>query len=142
MFHHEPISGLPATAHFEFVFGDFHRFLAKIAHAYAVSKLGVDGFIPFLPYYIRRNNNTSLYKYVGSQMPEGRCDSLHWIELIKINSIVDYKSLTIRPTYLYSVRIPLFSNMDAPIYEVAVGSMLPEEFMGIARSTTSGFLKR
>jgi hypothetical protein len=98
-------------------FVDFGRFLAKIAHSYAVAKLGVGMFIPFLTRAVRNEYPMNLSHYVGGQVsqykPKGMV-ALHDLS-IGLCSAPAFKS------ELIFVNVRLFAPFSLPSYEIIVG---------------------
>ncbi|TPJ77195.1 HNH endonuclease [Mesorhizobium sp. B2-6-2] len=98
----------------------FCQFLAKIAHGFAVSKLG-DTFIPYHREFIRRKfakDETDQRRYHligGSITDEEPTSNLHELAL---------SSGTIDDVTHYLVRIRLFAKLGAPVYLVLVGQRL------------------
>jgi len=94
----------------------FSRVLAKIAHAYAVAKLGIDGFEPFLVDLIHQRNVVRAPELVGSEpeIPPPTSGVVHELDFIGDNNFV-------------VVRIRLFasSSIDGahgfPVYLVVAG---------------------
>src|SRR5262249_4088037 len=94
----------------------FSRFLAKIAHSYAVARLGFDGFKPFLLDLIHRRNVEKALELVGSEpeIPPPAKGKFHELDLVPHNEFV-------------VVRIRLFASSSAdgkamPVYLVVAGA--------------------
>lgn len=89
---------------------DLGRTLAKIAHAYAVAELGVDGFKPYLLDIILNRPPLHTGHYVGAfgHAPEG--EDLHTIEL---HSFWEAHGV--------GVEIQLFAPWSMPVYVVIAG---------------------
>jgi hypothetical protein len=103
----------------------FHRFLAKMAHGYAVAHLGIDGFKFYLYDLIAGNDAMAGRQYIGRPFPEGsfgpKLKRLHRI------SLHSYARWGIR---YHTVTIQLFANIymgeepkaiGTPLYWVIVG---------------------
>ena len=94
---------------------EFARFLAKIAHVYAVAELGLDAFKPVLTNAILDKPPMLLSHYVGGQISdrtEKQQVDLHELEVFRY--LFDGRQLVI-------VRIQLFAFYDFPAYELVVG---------------------
>ncbi|MBN9089168.1 MAG: hypothetical protein J0J01_19860 [Reyranella sp.] len=91
----------------------FMRVLAKIAHAYTVAILGLDGFIPLLPNYIIGDNDGARHFYVGSDLSlEPQTDLLHDLK---------FEEATVEQWEFIVLRIRLFANLQSPTYRVVSG---------------------
>jgi hypothetical protein len=94
----------------------FSRVLAKIAHAYAVARLGVDGFEPFLIDLIHQRNVVRAPEFVGSEpeTPPPASGVVHELGLVENQNFV-------------VVRIRLFASSSIqgahgfPVYLVVAG---------------------
>lgn len=95
------------------------RSLAKIAHSFAVTTLGLDGFEPVLCNYIQGREDLSAGLYVGSwsEVPPAE-DSGHQIQL-------SLEAASNGTLYLVA-SIRLFSWFGAPVYHVVVGTELAD----------------
>jgi hypothetical protein len=95
---------------------DFGRFLAKIAHSFAVGLFGIGSFIPVLTPLIRGEGDlTDIWRYVGApvdQIPIVETNHLH------VLSPIDASNARGR---LLIVRIRLFASNKLPAYDVIVG---------------------
>ena len=98
------------------------RFLAKIAHGYAVRELGLDGFIPFLPNYILGDYDLWCFCYVGgtyagkkARKLEQKGEELHEIS-------IEEPSASTWPFVM--VRLRLFSCYGAPTFRIIAGYRL------------------
>lgn len=93
------------------------RVLAKIAHAYTVSVLGLDGFVPLLPHFIMGNGDGARFFYVGSSLTVDppNPDALHE---------VGFEEPATEQWQLWVVRIRLFAQFGAPTYRVVSGFRL------------------
>lgn len=102
-------------------FGALAQMLSKIAHAYAVSQIGLDSFEPYLVGGIVSRTIPSVNtRLIGSRANnDGGQLSLHEIELDQV------RSRNRRDPNLYVVcRIRLFSLLATPTYEIVVGRVL------------------
>jgi hypothetical protein len=93
----------------------FARFLAKMAHGYAVAILGIRGFVPILQEFILGRNPEGIH-YVGclpSEPPNAQQTTLHELNLShNVPGLGSY----------VAVRIRLFASFPAtPVYCVVVG---------------------
>ena len=92
---------------------EFVRMVAKIAHSYAMARLGSDAFIPFLLPIIRDNLTDNAVQYVGGmQSTERAATELHQL------GIVTHPSA---PRDLVMVRVRMLACLETPTYVVAVG---------------------
>jgi hypothetical protein len=117
--------------------GPFWRTLAKIAHGYAVSVIGLERFKPYLHNYIRESgecdqdgrfcDGSHLTYYIGNidESHWHRTYSLHSLEITETTVQVYHKYLFFKR--LAVVYIQLFSVYGFPVYEIVVG-----EFTGPA----------
>jgi hypothetical protein len=94
----------------------FSRFLAKIAHSYAVAQLRLEGFSPLLLDLIHQRNTQNAPELVGSEedTPPPSTGVLHELSLVPNNEFV-------------VVRIRLFASSSAggvamPVYLVVAGT--------------------
>ncbi len=90
----------------------FCRMISKIAHAFAVAKIGLANFTPVLNPIIIKNNVSHCMYYLGSinknEAPES---DLHKLEILEFNNI-DVIFVTVR----------LLCKLGTPTYIVAVGT--------------------
>lgn len=102
---------------------DFARFLAKIAHSYAVAILGPESFRSFLTEAVISDVPKHLPHYVGGSrhgMPPSSQPDLHGLLL----SRVPHKTLP----HLWQVSIQLFAPLGFPVYDVIVGEVINDPF--------------
>jgi hypothetical protein len=100
---------------------EFGRVIAKIAHAYAASLLGIESFNPLLLDFIL-GKKENVFDFVGG--PDEITDFkrekkfLHQVDILTLSNPdrTDLLPLVI-------VNICLFSCLDAPIYQAVVGSL-------------------
>jgi hypothetical protein len=98
----------------------FAQFLAKIAHAFAVSQVGFRAFKPFLCEALRTDFGkkgvwAERYHFVGGRPDNYPASSaLHELGILLTKPI---------DKWLVVVRIRLFACLGAPIYLVAVGAL-------------------
>lgn len=85
------------------------RVLAKIAHSYAVTELGLEGFVPALRSFILGRVNDH-FRLVGGELQTAPPTA----NFHEIGLEVDGAGRVI-------VRIRLFANLGAPVYRVVVG---------------------
>lgn len=97
----------------------FFKLLAKIAHAYAVSQIGLKSFSPFLPDLILGKSHNHAH-FIGGELGQPKC-----APFVNNRSLLHYLSLdsVTDSTYL-RVSIQLFSFMGMPRYHVIVGDDL------------------
>src|SRR5205085_2716111 len=87
--------------------------LAKIAHAFSVAELGIDGFVPFLPGLIRGQELSNRAEYIGGGSgDESPSRALH--ELAFDNAVSAVRGIV-------AVRIRLLTPLGTPTYHVAAG---------------------
>lgn len=90
----------------------FCKLLAKIAHAFAVAKIGLSGFNPFLKPLIIKDDLSHCMHYIGSigndEPPKSMLHDLNILEFNNINAIL--------------VKVRLLCKLGAPTYIVAVGT--------------------
>ncbi|PJG53748.1 hypothetical protein CVM73_18615 [Bradyrhizobium forestalis] len=103
------------TSKQSFTTEDLGRFLAKIAHSYAVAVRGLGSFVPFLTGAIRGARPMHLSHYIGKidpSLPQSDYKHLHVLEdgFIRIG----YRQLLV-------VRVRLLAVDSYPAYEVVVG---------------------
>lgn len=108
--------------------GHYWRMVAKIAHAYAVATLGLDGFEHRLVEFICNPVLLTPRDYMGVldgyDIGEG---GLHWIELVtEFVKVPSYNSFGFRFVQLAIVRLKLFAPYGAPTYEIIAGEVLPK----------------
>ncbi|MGY3689980.1 hypothetical protein ACVIGA_000060 [Bradyrhizobium sp. USDA 3240] len=98
---------------------DFGRFIAKIAHSYAVATLGIGSFEPFLTNAIRNVRPMYLSHYVGSaldQVPVLPTDHQHVLTAGYAQPIGTGEKIA-------CARVRLFAVDGFPAYDVAVGAV-------------------
>jgi len=95
----------------------FARMLAKIAHAFTVSQVGLEGFRPLLLNAILNIEPMYLSSYIGTEIAEHDpvLTELHQLCLIR-DARADGKEF-------YIVRIRLFSNFRTPIHRIVSGEV-------------------
>lgn len=95
----------------------FCRMLAKIGHAYAVARLGIDAFKPALTLGIRGKDTVRWLYWIGSE-PAVRSSpvSLHEIAC---------RLVEIRGRKCVAVELRLFASLETPKYTVIVGELEP-----------------
>lgn len=90
------------------------RLVAKVAHAWTVAELGIDGFVPLLADILRNpdRNAHAIQNYVGGSpfMPRDRR-----------GHAVNISRHTVNGTTFVIADVTLFAALDAPTYRVAVG---------------------
>jgi hypothetical protein len=96
----------------------FLRFLAKTAHAFAVSVLGLDAFRPFLNDLIL-NKSHDLSKYVGGGIPHEVDPST--TTLLTLGQVDEGPGQN-----LIAVRLQFYPHLGSPAYVVIVGEPLED----------------
>jgi len=93
----------------------FVRMIAKIGHALAVSRYGLNHFVPFLRHIILHETGPEAYEYIGG-VPEHHHDSdeLHGLAL---------RTLQVGARVLLVAEIRLFATFGAPIHVAVVGEL-------------------
>lgn len=98
---------------------DFSRFLAKIAHSYAVGCIGLGNFKPFLAENIVSNPPKYMPHFIGGR-PYGVPDPDHDRDLHEMMlSEVPHPTLP----HLWMVTLRLFAPLAFPIYDIVVGEV-------------------
>jgi hypothetical protein len=98
----------------------FLRFLAKIAHAYATTELGPDGFEPFLlDIILKRSNDLNLY--IGDNLMESPFDDnpAHTLQI----SLGEPEDGPMAGCLV--VRIQLYPMLNSPSHIIIVGRITP-----------------
>lgn len=112
----------------------FCQMLAKIAHGYAVWRIGMGNFTPLLPDFITRKFEKTerypeCYELIGGlpvQFAPDQVDELHWLGHVT----TEYQGKR-----LLVVGIRLLANLGAPIYWVVAGEMVLESLGPLAHSS-------
>jgi len=91
---------------------DLARFLAKIAHAMAVARYGIDAFEPWLPNFILGKDHCAMHYYVAGH--ENKTCDQKGIHKVTLGTWED-------DGMRIGARIRLFCKWGTPDYEVAVG---------------------
>jgi hypothetical protein len=90
----------------------FCKLIAKIAHSFAVAKLGLSNFTPFLNPLIIKDELAHCKYYLGSlnsdEPPRETLHELNFLEFSRVNAIF--------------VRVRLLCKLETPTYVVAVGT--------------------
>ena len=90
----------------------FCKMISKIAHSYAIAKLGIEGFLPLLNPIIISDQLDHCMHYIGSlnsdEPPRDMLHELGFVDFRNINAIF--------------VRIRLLSKLGTPTYVIAVGT--------------------
>lgn len=95
----------------------FRRFLAKIAHSYAIAKIGFDSVEPFLPNGIMGNDDEEMRHLVGGQSQNDHImDQFDTYEHQLAIWPIDHDS-----GQILVVAIRLFASLGMPTYEAIVG---------------------
>lgn len=93
----------------------FVRMIAKIGHALAVDRYGLNHFVPFLRHTILHNTGPEAYQYIGGvpERPHGN-DELHGLIL---------RTIMVGHRVLLVAEIRLFATLGAPIHVAVVGEL-------------------
>lgn len=92
----------------------FARMLAKMGHAFAAAKLGLDGFRPLLTGLIREQTDEYAEFIGGDPRPSPRKAVGHQMQI----NCIDIKGVE------YAVvAIQLFAKFGAPVFQVVVGQV-------------------
>jgi hypothetical protein len=105
----------------------FCQFLAKTAHALAVAKFGLDGFVPSLKGFILADYRHTLwedrYWFIGGEATSfAPSPHLH----VAIPIVVPNEGRIHGKKWLL-MRLRLFASSAAPVYDVVVGSLTDEQ---------------
>ena len=95
----------------------FSKMIGKIAHAFAVAELGMNGFVPFLPKALIGEEPWKLGYYVGGfpdEVPRSEYINEIGLRLVDDNAGKPY----------HAVQIRIFGDAGAPVYQVVVGAPL------------------
>ena len=96
---------------------DFGRFLAKIAHSYAMATLGVGSFIPCLTNAIRGRWPMYLSYFVGGALPHTPVQATNYLHTLQVGG-VSFPGIGLTAVI---VRVRLFACDGFPAYDVVVG---------------------
>jgi hypothetical protein len=103
-----------------FVWSDFYRLLAKIAHGYLVAYVGQEGYIPLLPDLVL-GRSSYLAHYIGG-LDEGAVHTMtYWLSLAILPS-PDTGHIAEDEGYL-AVYIQLLGGISMPMYQVICGKI-------------------
>lgn len=91
----------------------FCRLLAKTAHCWAISGLGIDGFSPFFNNLISGADIESRYYFIGGA-------SAVYSKPEQPFRIEGFRAILGSDQFVH-VDIQLFADIDAPVYQVVVG---------------------
>jgi hypothetical protein len=100
--------------------GRLGQMIAKIAHSYAVSQLGLDGFTPFLQGYIREREDQSFDSHHIGSMIWGVDHCIHNIGLY-LFPLDSPPGVTFHRSMFWVVRLHLFAWRNPLAYFIAVG---------------------
>jgi len=112
-----------------FQYGPFLRLLAKIAHGYAVAKLGIDAYKWILPPYILGQDDRLGHVVGGVPHSSGVNHPLFPAEFLKLAELRgNLNILAIGPVRstnraFMAVHVQLFRHMRTPMYEVIVAEI-------------------
>jgi hypothetical protein len=100
----------------------FCQMLAKIAHAFSVAELGLDGFIPLVGSFAtvefkEEEDLLGAYNFVGG-------DGTHYLEGTSLHTL-GWGFLESNGVIVIGVHIRLFSSLGGPVYHVLTGELLP-----------------
>jgi hypothetical protein len=101
--------------------GLLERLVAKIAHSFAVARLGIDAFKPYLQEFIISDQPTSIRYLIGSyECQPTQC--LHRLALYPMNVlVVSPPAVMATPKHIVVCDIHLFSQLNTVCYQVVVG---------------------
>lgn len=91
---------------------------AKIAHAFAAAKLGLDAFKPILPDWFTGRSQRSLTYAVGTSGPQDEVDCIHFVELY---TDVIWQGQPNVPRGYYFADVRFFANVLSHTYTVVIG---------------------
>jgi hypothetical protein len=98
----------------------FARFLAKMAHAFAVGEIGINGFHPTLCPIILEREPHFVFHYVGSGAgDEPASTRLHELSIRRQKQLLATPGGSVRD--LFVVRIRLFARHGSPTHYIVVG---------------------
>jgi len=119
----------PGDQHWEIRRSDkpivFARMLAKIAHALAVARLGVDSFKPFLPPLILGENDNAAYLIGGAAPPTDPLPAIPYSDKTHHHTLTLTMMSSPGKPDLIVVTIRLFLHIGSPTYYVIAGEALP-----------------
>jgi hypothetical protein len=92
------------------------RSLAKMGHAFAVAKFGMNGFVPTLPNFIMGDYDAIRLYYVGGSLADEPASE-------KLHEIGFETPDTIQWQYIV-VRIRLFAKYGGPVYRIVAGKRI------------------
>jgi hypothetical protein len=109
----------------------FSQLLAKIAHGFAVSQIGLDGFTPLLTDFIRREfardeEYSDFYNLIGGDPNDYVADDA-------LHLIGGHFYEKVGRTY-FVIDIRLFANLGAPVFMATVGEVITPEQKAKARA--------
>jgi hypothetical protein len=95
----------------------FVRMIAKIGHSLAISRYGVNHFVPFLRHIILHETGPEAFEFIGGRPEEPHeGDELHGLML---------RTLDVNGRILLIAEIRLFATFDSPIHMAVVGEVRP-----------------
>lgn len=105
-------------------YGFYERFLAKVAHSFAVSAIGLDKFDPFLPRLIIGEAPWDHGLYVGCTKEWPQLDCAHLLLLDEKPGFIRSRinPQLVEERQVLTARIKLFDFLNSPLYEVVVGT--------------------
>jgi hypothetical protein len=103
----------------------FARMLAKIAHALAVARLGLDSFKPFLPSLILGENENAAYLIGGAAPPTDPLPAMPYSDRTHHHTLTLTMMSSPGKPDLIVVTVRLFLHIGSPTYWVIVGEPLP-----------------
>jgi len=95
----------------------FSKMLGKIAHAFQVAELGINGYVPFHPRALIREKPWKPGYYVGGHPDE--VPRSEFINEIGLRLVEDATG-----KLYHAVQIRIFGDAGAPVYHVVVGAPL------------------
>jgi hypothetical protein len=103
--------------HIDFNYGIFCQMLAKIAHSYAVAELGVSTFAPLLLDLILKADELDAANFVGGFIGTDEKFTL-------FDGTSPHELLLHNSDGTVIVLIQLSADLGAPVYQVAVGTLI------------------
>ncbi len=103
----------------------FSRMLAKIAHALAVGRLGVDSFVPYLPPLILGKDDNAAHLIGGAEPPTDPLPRTPYNEKTHHHTLTFAQFSSPGRPDLLAVTVRLFLHVGSPTYWVIVGEPLP-----------------
>jgi len=113
----------PVYVETEFSIPAFAKLIAKIAHAYAVFRHGVEGFDPFLADFILGKDFPYPFYFIGGEArvePREKCP-WHLMDSRLVGTRPVVGNIWVPRQQPILVRVRIFADLGAPIYQAIVG---------------------